>query len=210
MKKQFLLLCTSLLCAIASDATAQEGPIHESCCADRNNLYAKVFGGANFLQSTSLSGNDATYNAGYIVAGSLGYSWRYGLRVEGEYAFRRNMIDEITFVTQGYSNSGYFQTSSYMANILWYMPLSLWGCRCEKFRPLVGAGVGYDFQQMSASNSRIIFNQKWYVFSWQAIAGIAYRLFYNTEVSLEYKFHQGNHFYNHAIGVGLAYQYRLK
>jgi opacity protein-like surface antigen len=210
MKKICLPLFISLLFAIAADAKAEESPTTDCCCADMKNVYAKIFGGANFLQSTSISKNRATYDVGYIFAGSLGYCWRYGLHWEGEYAFRRNGIDKISFFTQGNSNNGHFQTSSYMANMLWYVPLSTWGCGCWDFRPLIGAGIGYDFQQMIASNSRIVFNQKWYVFSWQAIVGMAYTLFCNTEFTLEYKFHQADHFYNHAIGIGLAYKYGLK
>ena len=35
--------------------------------------------------------------AGYIIAGSLGYCWRYGLSLEAEYAFRRNPIKQNRF-----------------------------------------------------------------------------------------------------------------
>ena len=210
MKKNFLPLFSSLLFVVAADAQEPEGPAKDSCCVDMKNVYAKIYGGANFLQSTSISGNHATYDAGYIFAGSLGYCWLYGLHWEGEYAFRRNAIHKISFVSQGDSKDGHFQTSSYMANMLWYVPLSSWGYGCCNFRPLIGVGIGYDFEQMSASNSLIIFNQKWHVFAWQAVAGLAYTPFCNTELTLEYKFHQGDHFYNHAIGIALTYKYGLK
>ncbi len=33
-------------------------------------------------------------------------------------------------------------------------------------------------------------------------------IFCNTEISLEYKFHEGgSHFYNHSVGVGPAYKF---
>ena len=45
-------------------------------------------------------------------------------------------------------------------------------------------------------------------FSWQAMAGLAFPIFRNTEISLEYKFHEGgSHFYNHTFGVGLVYNF---
>jgi opacity protein-like surface antigen len=210
MKKKFPPLLILLLFAIAADAQALEKSTKDSCCVDMTNVYAKIFGGANFLQNTSITENKAAYHTGYIFAGSLGYCWRYGLHWEGEYAFRRNAINEIRFFSEGNSKHGHFQTSSYMANMLWYVPLSSWGYACWNIRPLIGAGIGYDFQQMLASNSRIVFNQKWYKFSWQAIVGLAYTIFCNTELTLEYKFHQGGHFYNHAVGVGLAYKFGLK
>jgi opacity protein-like surface antigen len=193
-----------------ADLRAQKKCCKVSCCVDRTNVYAKIFGGANFLQKTSISENEATYDTGYIVAGSLGYCWRYGLHWEAEYAFRRNPIRKIHFSSEGYSKNGYFQTSSYMANMLWYLPLSTWGYPCLNLRPLIGAGVGYDSQQMRASNSRIIFNQKRHPFSWQLMAGLAYTIYCNTELTLEYKFHQGgSQVNNNTIGVGLAYRFGL-
>ena len=181
----------------------------ENRCPDGMNFYAEILGGANFLQNTTIDGNKSTYQTGYIVAGSLGYCWRhYGLRLEAEYAFRRNAISKIDFITEGSSKHGHFQTSSYMGNLLWDLPLCSWGCAFWNLQPFIGAGVGYDFQQMHSSNSRIVFNQKWTHFSWQAMAGLSYPIFRNTEITLEYKFHQGgSHFYNHSIGVGLVYKF---
>ena len=176
MKKNILLLLMSLLFFMAADAQAQEGVMktllyEDSCCVDKMNFYAKILGGANFLQNTTIEGNKSTYQTGYIVAGSLGYCWRYGLRLEAEYAFRRNAISKIHFIAEGSSEHGHFQTSSYMANLLWDLPLSSWGCSFWNLQPFIGAGIGYDFQHMHASNSRIVFHQKWNHFSWQRWLG---------------------------------------
>jgi opacity protein-like surface antigen len=214
MKKNVLLLLTLLSSFVAVNAGAKEQPektirpTKDNCCIDGMNFYAKVLGGANFLQSTSVDGNRATYQTGYIIDGSLGFCWPYGLRLEAEYAFRKNDIEKIRFFGQGSSEHGHLQTSSYMANLLWNLPLCSWGCAFWRLQPLVGAGAGYDFQQMHASNSRIAFNQKWHHFSWQAMVGLSYWLFCNTEFTLEYKFHQGgSDFNNHSIGVGLVYKF---
>lgn len=175
--------------------------------ADAHAHYAKVLAGANFLQDTHIQGNKSTYQTGYLVSGSLGYSWCYGLSLEGEYAFRRNELRKVHLFGEGSSKHGHFQTSSVMANLVWDVPLE---CDFWDFQPFIGAGIGYDFQQMHASNSRIIFHQKWHHFSWQLMAGLAYPLFCDTELTLEYKFHKGScHFYNHSIGVGLAYNFEL-
>ncbi len=201
MKKNILLLLMALVFFMAADAQA-----HERCAevVDKANFYAKILGGANFLQNTTFEENKSTYQAGYIVAGSLGYCWRYyGLHLEGEYAFRKNAISKTHFVTEGFSTQGHVQTSSCMANLLW----DLLGCAFWKIQPFIGAGIGYDFQQMHASNSRVVFHQKWNRFSWQAMAGFAYPIFRNTEITLEYKFHQGGHFYNQSVGVGLVYKF---
>lgn len=223
MIKNIPLLLMSLLFFMAADAQAQEWYAAEpcysedsfcyedSCCVDETDFYAKIFGGANFLQNTEITGNKSTYQIGYVIAGSLGYSWCYGLRLEAEYAFRRNAIRQIHFCCgEDFSNHGHFQTSSYMANLLWDLPLASWGCTFWNVQPFIGAGIGYDFQQMHASNSSIVFNQKWNHFSWQIMAGFAYPIFCNTEITLEYKFHQGGcHFCNHSVGVGLVYQFNF-
>jgi opacity protein-like surface antigen len=207
MKKNTLLLLMSLFFFMTAEAQAQEG-FDDACCVDETNFYAKILSGANFLQNTSINGNKSTYQVGYIIAGSLGYSWRYGFRLEAEYAFRRNAIRKIHFFGQGSSKQGHFQTSSYMANLVWDLPFCSWGCAFGTIQPFLGAGVGYDFRKMHSSNSRIVFNQKWNHFSWQVMAGLAYPVFCNTEIALEYKFHQGGcHFYNHTVGVGLIYQF---
>lgn len=214
MKRNILLLLTSCLFFIALDARAQVAEAQntccdeDDCCLDEMYGYGKIFGGANFLQNTALNGNRTKYHTGYTFAGSLGYCCGYGLRVEGEYAYRRNDIEKIHFFGQGCSKHGHFQTSSYMANLLWDLPLSSWSCGCCNIQPFVGAGIGYDFQQMHASNCRINFHQKWNHLSWQLMAGLTCPLFCNIVMTLEYKFHQGGcHLYNHAIGVGLIYNF---
>lgn len=214
MKKNILRLLMSFLFLMAADAQAQDCCdedsccYEDSCCVNEPNFYAKIFGGANFLQYTSIDRTKTTYQTGYIISGSLGYCWCYGLRLEGEYAFRRNAIEKIHFFGEGSSKHGHFQTSSYMGNLLWDLPLSTWGCACRNIQPFIGAGIGYDFQRMHSSNSRIVFHQKWNHFSWQLMAGLAYPIFCNTDITLEYKFHQGgSHFNNHSIGVGLVYKF---
>lgn len=212
MKQNILLFLMSLLFFMAVDAQAEEGCAedlccNEDCCCDNvRNFYAKIFGGANFLQYTS--GSKSRFHTGYIVGGSLGYCWRYGLCVEGEYAFRRNTISKIHFYGQGSSKHGHFQTSSYMANLYWYLPLCSWGCDFWDIQPFVGAGAGYDFQQMHSSNCHIDFNQKWNHFSWQVMAGLSYPIFCNAELGLEYKYHQGGcDFNNHSLGLCLVYKF---
>lgn len=209
MKKNILLSLLSLSFCLGANASDQEPRTKNNCCLEELNFYAKIFGGANFLQNTTINGNKASYETGYVASGALGFCWRYyGLRLEGEYAFRRNDIDKIHFNSQGFSKHGHFQTSSYMANLLWDFPLCAWGCKFWKLQPFIGAGIGADLQQMYSSNSLVHFSQKWTRFSWQAMTGLSYPIFHNTVLSVEYKFHEGgSHFYNHSVGVGLAYKF---
>ncbi len=198
MKKNILLFLMPFLFFTAAHALEQ----------DQANFYAKFLSGANFLQNATTNGNKSTFKAGYIIDGMLGYCWPWGMRLEAEYAFRRNAIKKIDFYVEGCSRSGHFQSSSAMANLLWGLPLSSRGCGFRNIRPFIGLGLGYDFIQMHSSNSRIIFCQKWNSLSWQAMAGLTYPIFCNADMTLEYKFHQGGrHFYNHSVGIGLVYKF---
>lgn len=208
MKKNILRLLISFIFFMTADAQAYEWYEEEFCCVDETNFYAKILSGVNFLQNTEITKNKSTYQPGYIIAGTLGYGWGCGFRLEAEYAFRRNAIRKTHYFVEGFSDHGHFQASSYMANLLWDLPLSSWGCEFSNIQSFIGVGIGYDFQQMHSSNSRIIFKQNWKHFSWQLMAGLAYPLFCNTEMTLEYTFHQGgSHFNNHSLGVGLLYKF---
>lgn len=209
MKKNIQLLLMSFLFFMTADAQAPEECDEGLCCVKRKDFYAKVLAGANLLQNAIANENRSFYQTGYMIGGSLGYCWRYGLSLEGEYAYRRNGIRKIYFFGQGTSHNGHLQASSAMANLFWNLPLSACGYACWNIKPFIGAGIGYDFQQMHSKNSRINFQQKWNCFSWQMMAGIAYPIVCNTEMTLEYKFHQGGHFYNHTIGIGLVYKFGL-
>ncbi len=205
MKKSILPLIMSFLFFMAANA---QGVVkrddnffcyEDSCYVDETNVYAKIFSGANFLQNTTIENTKTTYETGYVIAASLGYYLPCGLSLEAEYAFREDEIRQIDFFGQGFSNNGYFQTSSCMVN------LCSWGCLFGNIKSFIGAGIGCDFQKMHSSNSRIVFDQEWNYFSWQAMTGLVYPVSCNTEATLEYKFHQGGYFNNHSIGVGLVY-----
>lgn len=214
MKKNILLFLISLF--MAANAQAQEGCnedaccIEDSCCNGETDFYVKFFGGANFLQNSEISENEFSYDTGYVLGGSLGYRFCYGLSLEAEYAYRRNDINKTHFCVEGSSKHGHYQASSYMANLLWNPPISLCGCIFGNIQPFIGVGIGYDFQRLHSSNCRVIFDQKWNHFSWQLMAGVAHPICYNTDITLEYKYHQGGcHFNNHSVGVGLVYKFEF-
>lgn len=202
MKRIALSLIASMLFCTGTDVQADE-------YMASNEFYAEAFGGANFLQTEKSGGIVSDYNTGYVVSGSLGYRWCYGLRVEGEYAYRRNSVRKLHFFGRSFSFHGHFQSSSYMANLLWDLPLSRWGCGCWKFRTFIGGGIGYDLQQIHAKNEGIAFRNNKKHFAWQVIAGIGYPLFCSTDISLEYKYHKGgfSYIHNHSLGVGLTYKF---
>lgn len=207
MKKILLSLIALLVCV---HAYAQDECCYECCSEDCGNaFYAEIFGGANFLQTEKNSSIRQDYNTGFIVSGSLGYRWCNGLRLEAEYAYRRNCLSKLYFFGRSFSIHGHFNSSSYMANLLWDVPLSNWGCNCWNITPFIGGGIGYDVQKVISNNEGFTFRESKNNFAWQIIAGLGYPIFCNTDLSVEYKFHKGGfkYIYSHSIGVGLTYKF---
>lgn len=192
---------------------------YDDCCYDENNLYVEIFGGANFLQvGTPKKHIHPSYDTGYMIDGAIGYRWNCGPRVEFEYAYRRNNLDNIKIYDTNYHPHGHLQTSSYMGNFLWDFNLAQWGYNCWDITPFIGAGIGYDVQQIKAHREVVEttdvdpnFHKEKKGFAWQVIAGLGYPIMCNANITLEYKFHRGplTHVNNHTVGVGLVYQFNL-
>jgi len=183
----------------------------DPCCENNNPFYAEILGGANFLQITGSASNSIKCKTGYVVSGSLGYRLCYGVRVEAEYVYRKTSLNTVKFVGHHVPCHGYFQSSSYMVNALWDIPLSSWGCDFWKVQPFIGAGIGYDCLKVKAraQNTDATTHGSKKGFAWQLMIGGAYPIYCNTDISLEYKFHKGSaqHLYNHSVGVGLTYNF---
>lgn len=175
--------------------------------ADENSLYAKLSAGVNCLQTESKQGIKPSFHPGYIVSGAAGYQWCYGLNVEAEYAFRRNSMRKIHYFGQDFKIPGSFQSSSYMANLLW--DFSPCNCFFESFQPFLGGGIGYDVQEFHATQDGFRTNQNKKGFAWQLMAGLNYPLFSCIGIALEYKFHKGplNNIFSHAFGVSFTYKF---
>lgn len=211
MKKVLLVWLTSLLFFISAQGANYYNFYPDYYFTRDNRFYAKAFGGANFLDRKDRDDVGLRFDTGFIVSGSLGYYWIHGLRLEAEYAYRRNCARRISFFGRSYPLSGHFQTFSYMGNLLWDVPLCDWGVELWGIKPFVGGGIGYDAHQ--GHGRRIGVNVKWHRngFAWQVMAGLGYPIYTNLDVSLEYKFHKGDlkNFYNHSVGMGLTYNFNL-
>lgn len=213
MKKIFTCLITLFTIISTQAHTYYFDPYsyENSCCDNVDLFYGEIFGGANFIQTASYHHKKIDYNPGFVVAGTLGFHWLYGIRFEGEYAFRRNDAKKLHFQGESLSLKGHFQSSSYMANILWDLPLGCLGWNLPRVQTFLGAGAGYDAQRIHIKNNAFTFNKKENDFAWQVMAGVNYTIWYNTSISLEYKFHKGglDNLYNHSLGIGLTYTFDL-
>lgn len=192
MKKMMLFFVTTFLLLTSSTYAGE--------------FYTKLLGGVNFLQTERHAGVRPRFHPGYIVSGAVGYRWCDGLNVEAEYAFRRSSMKELHFFGQDFDVRGYFQSSSYMANVIWEFP-SWEYLNC--IQPFAGVGIGYDLQQFHASEAAFRIDRDRKGFAWQVMLGLSYPLHYNAEMAFEYRFHKGplQNVFSHALAVSLIYKF---
>ncbi len=60
-----------------------------------SNFYVGGFGGINFVNSAKRNDTRIDLDTGYVVGASLGYSFSYFFRLEGEVAYRENDFHQV-------------------------------------------------------------------------------------------------------------------
>lgn len=168
-------------------------------------LYGEICGGVNFLQTETKNNIKPIYNPGYIVEGSIGIHECYGLRLEAQFAYRRNSLNRVHFFGRSFHRDGHFESFSYMGNVLWDIPWKY------VLQPYIGGGIGYDFQQILTRGFGLSVKENKKDFSWQMMAGLKYEVPCSLDISLEYTFHQGSFSYihSHSLGLCLTYEFGL-
>jgi opacity protein-like surface antigen len=167
--------------------------------------YGELCGGVNFLQTKTRHDIKLIENPGYIIGASIGIHACYGLRLEAEFAYRKNFLNKIRFLGLNFRRNGHFESFSYMGNMLWDFPL-----KCI-FRPYIGGGIGYDFQQSVTRSVGLDGKKNKKDFAWQVMAGLKYEFLFLLNISLEYKYHQGcfSHINCHSLGLCLTGEFGL-
>lgn len=218
MKKELSAVVTGLCLLFSGISEAKIGNAFcedycktSYCTDEQNNYYMEIFGGANFMQTNSRHSIKSSFKTGYAVAASVGYKWCWGLRFEAEYAFRRNRVKSVHYFGKSFGKCGHYQASSYMANLLWDIPLQCWGLNLCGIRPFVGGGIGWDYEIVHARYHHTNFRNGKKHFAWQAMTGLTMPFYCNTDVSVEYRYHQGGmkHLHNHTVGLGLKYNFPI-
>lgn len=225
MKKQFTLLMASMMLLGASTAQAwtDAGCCYEDiCCEDQTGFYVGTFAGANFISSSNshsrnvnVYNNRRNFNTGYVVDASVGYRWCHDIRMEFEYAYRSNQGRHRWNQSNNVSGSFCSKHKNFVQNAYMFNGFyDIAGCQDWCVKPFVGAGVGY-------ANTR---NARHHVnngdssrrrhncdggFAWQIIAGLAYPICDQIDLSLEYRFFKAKErkLYNNDVGVGLKYYF---
>ena len=231
MKKKFTLLMASmmLLGASAAQAWTDSGCCYQDpCCEELTGFYIGGFGGANFISTSRDCGhNRRSFDTGYVLNASIGYRWCHDVRFEFEYAYRNNKVSHknhnsacvdcedtnLSSLSGNHRKNKNFIQNAYMFNGFYDINM----CQDWCFKPFVGAGIGYvqgrnahhHFADSSDVTSSSHHNNRRNGFAWQLIAGIAYPICDEIDLSLEYRFFKGreNRLYNNDVGVGLKYYF---
>jgi len=176
--------------------------------AQADGFYLGLFGGANLMFSDTKGNLNTTLlppntgvsysfdptTTGMTLGGAIGWSWDWGLRVEGEVSWRRNNFNfanaNITnpgipggFINVGVLVDGSVETLAGMANV--YYDFRLW-----RLRPYVGLGVGAALSTLHIKSGLIGATVKSddVTLAFQAMAGINYAVTPNIMLGVEYRF----------------------
>ena len=202
---------TKLLATAAVAALIAGAPAHAE------GLYVGAFGGVNFLSEadgTADAGGGYNINlevesdTGWAAGAAVGYGFDFGLRAEGEVAYRMDGLDQANAGPIAFDLDGDTTALSIMGNLWFDIPLS------GPVRPFVGGGVGMaqvslnDVEVRAIGPGTFVDDSDW-VFAYQLGGGIAYQVAPGVEVTAEYRyFATDNPEYElEAVPVDAEYEY---
>lgn len=226
--KKFCAILSAVIGLTIASATYANYPVYDCQCVGRcedpcvgkcestcGRFYVGAFGGANWLQNSSMHGFKLKSKTGFTGAASLGYKFDNGFRVEGEVGYRRNRLDAKDRYSEIYSSEfgsdhkrphGSHYTWSYMANFLY--DFDEVSCYIPNVVPYVGFGLGYAQSHTHLKGHDGYAERKGKEtergFAYQGIAGVGYRLTDSTTLAVEYRYFDGkNHSRDHGVGLAL-------
>ena len=197
MKKQIL----AVLCALGVIASAS------SANAGCDGLY--IGGKAGFVNHNmgdkreTFGDRIALDDNNWILGGAIGYRFGGYWRIEAEYIWREQQVDESTFY--GAVSRSTFQSASYMANL--YFDLSPY----TMFTPYVVGGLGMTHIQREWSGTgRLTDNRNKNNFTWSLGAGLSAKMTNRWNIDLGYTFwHMGAFEHGtiraHEVYMGMRY-----
>jgi opacity protein-like surface antigen len=129
-------------------------------------------------------GTEVEFEPGFSVAGSVGYGFDFGVRVEGEVNYAENDIDQFEILGFSVDGDGDVSVIGFMANA-WY-DLDTGG----PWTPYAGGGVGAAI--ISVNDAAILgiplADDDDTVFAWQLGGGVGYEITPAWILSLDYRF----------------------
>lgn len=205
MKKLILLAVMFMAVLVPHCVKALDMPFN------LDGFYVSGNASCNFLTNSKKHHAKLTFEPGYLLAPAIGYRFCNGIRLEAEFAYRRNENKKAKYLGFSHRIGGHLETFSGLANVYYDLPV------CWYVKPYVGVGIGYAYSDIRAKVRFIDENSEVNSaslkgrrdgFAWQAIAGVTYPLCDNIDVAVEYRFFQNvslKRAYNNDIGATLRY-----
>ena len=141
--------------------------------------YLEMHTGYNYVDMKGVDFHPAT-----LVGASLGYMFGSGFRVESEFSYRRNDVNE----AGGTNADGHFTTASLMLNLLYeYRP----GSGDTLFNPYIGIGGGgarVSLDDLTFDLVNVAIDDSDYVLAFQYIGGVAIDVAGDIVLTLDYRF----------------------
>jgi opacity protein-like surface antigen len=156
--------------------------------ASAQSFYAGAYGGGNFAHESDVtingvSGTTVSMNTGYAAGGFAGYDFGNGFRLEGELAYRKNGLDELSVGGSSVAMEGDVVTLALMVNGLYDFDTG------SALTPHIGAGAG--MAKFSLLDAAIVGNPTEnnddMVFAYQFIAGAGYDLSPTVTLFADYR-----------------------
>lgn len=156
--------------------------------ASPNGWYLGLEGGGNWIDEVDVVVDGAptgqsSFETGWAALGTVGYGWN-SWRLELEGGYRDNELDNFRVGASNNTLGGEFNEISAMLNVLYDWDFS------ERFGLFVGAGAGadrIDYSNVAGFHGPEVSGDEW-VFAWQAIGGLNYRLSSRTDLVLAYRY----------------------
>ncbi len=152
--------------------------------AESINVYVDIAGGANFLEDSDISGTglstEADFDPGFAIKAAIGNALGSGLRFEAEVAYRQNDADSVG----GSSADGDVSAWSLMGNAIYDIKTG------GRLTPYIGVGAGVagiDWNDVSPVGGGSVDDNDT-VFAYQGIAGAAYAINDNLQLTLDYRY----------------------
>jgi outer membrane protein W len=166
---------------------------------DINNegrFFSKLYGGTSLLGNQSLSQtgvaapgatSNASFDTGMAFGGAAGYYFTNNISAELAWDYRSNSLDKANFSDGTRFSDGDFASNIFFVNGYYHLDPIM----NSKFRPYVGAGLGYiqeiDFDLKNASGVETSYSQDGKI-AYQLIAGTSYGLNENWDLTADIRY----------------------
>lgn len=122
-----------------------------------------------------------TFDTGFLGTGAVGYDFAGPFRVEGEYGWQKNDLDQLSFDNRfGNFQEGDLKTQSIMVNGYYDVATG------SPWSPFVGAGIGWAKVDLDTPALPLGDNDD--VFAYQLMAGVTYAIDAQWSVDAQYRF----------------------